>query len=491
MGINIQYLATLATCTIDSQCGCTGGGAANMSKCIGGTCQPGPSNFSFAHTTAVASRITGWAGSGPKHASDVNLFVANDTDIDDINALAAAYEDFVNSDVTIVGHSFSPPQTWDPKHHLMDWVQYNRRILLVQGQPNGPIEATPQPFTNVTNCYALNSLCVGGADAGDTYGNYVDDVLFGSPSLNPVLSGAPGMGAVFLDAERPDVISEAEDARVASLVSTTDWVQADGNSFAAPTVVGLAALIAKKCIDLGFTPTPEQLRSMLKTSAAVTHTLTPTSDPAYLYGGWAQKTGGSARRDGSSGAGIADGETLNLFCTGSETCETGCGSTEAGDLLDLTWTSVPAGLTGANSDGNVNVRRDMDAGTVPGPLKAASPQIANIGGFGKLKSGDRVRTTLSFTTCPDPANPQGTLRISPARDYDLILYDAATETPLAVSESFDDTNEGFDVLIPGTNDEFEDVVLAAVRPAAGTPCKNDLDEEFEPYAISTIFWRQP
>lgn len=491
MGINVQYLATPATCTASSQCACTGGGLVAASKCVNGQCQAGPKTGGFSHTNAVASRITGWAGTGPKHASDVSLFVSNDTPIDDINALASAYQDFVDFDVTIVNQSFAPPQRWSPKHHLMDWFQYNRRLLLVQGQPNGPIEGSPQSFGDVTSCYALNSLCVGGANASGTYGDYTDDTLFATPSLNPVLSGAPGAGATFLDAERPDVISEAVNARVASLVSTSDWVPATGNSFAAPTVTGLAALITRKCIDRGFTPTPEQLRSMIKTSAAVAHNLTPTSDPAYPYGGWAQRTGGSMRRDGQSGAGIADGETLDAFCGESEGCTSGCGRTEAGDLLELSWTGVPAGLSSASSDGNVNVRRNMDAGTVPGPLKAGSLQIANIGGLGKLRSGDRVRTTLAFTTCPDPTNAQSSARISPARDYDLILYDAATDTALALSESFDDTNEGFDVLLPGTNDEFEDVVLAAIRPASGTPCKNDAGEDFEPFAISTIYWKQP
>lgn len=95
----------------------------------------------------------------------------------------------------------------------------------------------------------------------------------------------------------------------------------------------------------------------------------------------------------------------------------------------------------------------------------------------------RVRATASFYVCTgsDPTIPPGS--VAPAADFDLALCSDTARRCWGISESLDDTNEGFDVIIP---EQHTDLTLYLIVPSSGSTCYRS---EGEPYAWAAVAFR--
>lgn len=123
-------------------------------------------------------------------------------------------------------------------------------------------------------------------------------------------------------------------------------------------------------------------------------------------------------------------------------------------------------------------------------------------GFDELSPGDRIRFTLSFPSCPiDNYNSSSNIgEIKPALDIDLVACGRNADTGARdcemVSQSFDDTNEGFDFV---ANNNWEDFRISMVYPttnADGQPLNTCGDFFYEslgkmivPTYWAIIWWK--
>ncbi len=494
-----DYLSPPQSCTTDMDCDC---GAAAHSFCLGGRCRtvgalnPGTEG----HTTQVASRIAASAGGVPLHAARARLYVANDTNPLQPAELVAAYQSFALAGVGLINQSFGPGPLWSSNHHVTDWVSYMDRLTLVQatgnGIPGGRRDACL--MGDRTHCAALNALCVGAVDAAGTWGPTEDDSLWlSSLWRNPrdpttVNPGSNPCGDR-LDAERPDVVSEGASARVANTdaAQNKDWVLKFGTSFAAPVVTGSLALFTEKCVSRGFgAPGPELARALVRTAAITPHGLGAVSDPLYPWGGWA-----TGPRDARHGTGIHTADMLDMWCEPQTPadCETGCpGPLVQGDLADpaIDWQPLEPWMQ-LSTEPRATTRGDY--GTALGTLMDGSPKLqVELAELGDFVAGERLRVSLSFTTCPSNTIDAASF-LRPSNDYDLLFCSRTTQDCHAVSESADDTNEGFDWFLDpavvGAN-ELQDMVVYIVRPEVTSPCTLT-GVPFEPYAATWVVWKYP
>lgn len=107
---------------------------------------------------------------------------------------------------------------------------------------------------------------------------------------------------------------------------------------------------------------------------------------------------------------------------------------------------------------------------------------------GGLNVGDRLRASISWCSCA-----LGGVGWAPAQlavDFDLFLFNADTQEYIFGSQSFDDSNEGFDVVIQTEDGAgWYEVYAAWPDPVHATwlsPCG---DEATEPLAWATSVWR--
>lgn len=490
-----DYLSPPKSCTTDAECECS---ADLDSFCVGGRCRtvgalnPGTKG----HTTQVASRIAASAGGAPLHAAKARLYVANDTAVDQAAELVAAYQSFTQAGVGLINQSFGPPPIWHVLHHVMNWVSYVNRLTLVQATANGLPGGNGEICGNgeQSHCAALNTLCVGAVDAADTWGPTEDDTLWGASRWrNPVSRLSVGCGGP-MDAERPDVVSEGASARVANTdaAQNKDWVLQFGTSFAAPVVTGSLALFTEKCVSRGFgAPGPELARALVRTAAIAPHGLGAISDPLYPWGGWAR-----GPRDARHGTGIHTADMLDMWCEPQTPadCETGCpGPLVQGDLADpaIDWQPLEPWMT-LSTEPRATTRGDY--GTALGTLMDGSPKLqVKLAELGDFVAGERLRLSLSFATCPQGAIDVEEPSMPRTTDYDLLFCSRTTQDCHAVSESLDDTNEGFDWFLDpavvGAN-ELQDMVVYLVRPEATSPCTLT-GVPFEPYAATWVVWKYP
>jgi hypothetical protein len=507
----IEYLGQPTTCTSDSDCVaqqtalCSGvsPGAAPLTdvvRCItrkngSKACARGAG----AHTHYVAARVTAYAAGQPRLASRARLVVSNavpGSQLSVPSSLDQIYVDLAARQVSIVNQSYAAQTSFNPAAAVANAAAYDRRMLLVQAagnnEPNSP-----------TSCAALNSFCVGTTWSNGSYGNYLDDVLGSTSSGNPF---AYGTTQTKVDAERPDVVVEAGGSFMADQSPPlanhfanmpTDYIRRAGvaSSWAAPVASGVASILRSKCLSVvQFSPGPEDLRAMLKTGAVVKHTLlasTP-SVPIYPPGGWAQTS--LLGRDARAGVGILDAESLNVFCNPPGPppgdCSNGCGGNVSTNLAEGTWAPIPSwALAQSEPPAEMGTITAGSFGSAPGALTpSASQEFQRIASLPTLVPGNRLRATLSFSTCPRRAFLQE--QTLPTRDWDLVLVDVNTETLVAQSVSLSDTNEGFDVVIQGSPDvTFKTLELWAVRYSNGTGCQTVGGSDFDPSGLAWIYWR--
>jgi hypothetical protein len=406
------------------------------------------------HATKVASRISMSVNGNPNHAAEANIFIDNDV-IPRVTSSSNKHtlEWFYSQHVDIVNMSFGYDEN---KYHewnddVYDWWSRYRGMLLVKSAGNH--SQSGGVSTLVTGCHALNVLCVGAAKANNSYGEneFGDDELaasqyFESKWVNPLY----GYGHMFSgdnkDAERPDVISEGYRTHVA-LPSTRSFYSVNisaGTSLSAPTVAGLAALFKKCRIENGSYFSPLEFRSLIKTSSRQPHNLDSSSTLFYSTPG----TG----HDFKTGAGIPTADNLSKWCS----TEANRGPNDAGngsltEINELNWDGSGEPIPdyfgyGGQPIENITIGESHEFETVRknallSDLKTKTRRalFAPI----DFPNGGRVRMTASFFSCPS-----GATTLAPANDLDLVLCSDTQQACYGMSESMDDTNEGFDVSIP-------------------------------------------
>ena len=108
--------------------------------------------------------------------------------------------------------------------------------------------------------------------------------------------------------------------------------------------------------------------------------------------------------------------------------------------------------------------------------------------LGTMDDHSRVRFSLSFYSCvPDGnihSNYQSITDSEPALDFDAILVDAAEQEVLDVSNSFLDTNEGFDHYLKGGGEDVEVCVVFPPDSEDPTCYPNAPDS----YSWAAVWW---
>lgn len=239
---------------------------------------------------------------------------------------------------------------------------------------------------------------------------------------------------------------------------------------------GLLALLQEQC---GGVLSPLSNRAIARTAAWPRQNLEDDSDDIYPIPGYSE--------DSRAGAGILEAHRLKAFCggkpNGDYTTGRGRGDISQGEPAppwmedeELDTTGVITHEEWETVQGTLKLNFNNDVSVVP---------LAN---FGKEEAGSRIRMTLSFYTCPQSEPSALVDDVEPSRDIDLLLcgYDPDQDKNecFAVSESFDDTNEGFDYRLQAL---YEDVVAYAIfENNVEQPC-----EEFggkDPFAWAWVKW---
>jgi hypothetical protein len=388
--------------------------------------------------------------------------------------LDQVYEEFADRGVPIVNESWGNEDAFEALDYIRDWHARYNKTTFVKAAGN---------YGGTVFCHSLNALCVGGTNANGTYDDFTDDDMFGNSSWeNPLYSNShpdSSKQGEEKDAERPDVVSEGEDAWVMDRANGKQaWTQRPGTSYSAPTVAGLLALFEEECGP----NSPLANRSLVRSGAWRTHDL-ESPNPAYPIPGF--------HDDAKAGAGIIHAGGLRIWCGGGGGGGDGSGTDDPS--TDQGWDDIPDYATPEKfpePDESVITKhqslRDSNGDYVWRPLWSGS-------------GAHRLRATLSFYTCPPSdgngdtvSNPGSSVdKLEPAIDYDLMLCSDEEDRCLVVSESLDDTNEGFDVEVPNGS-EGSEWTLYAVRKSEDRLDMSDYcdgpDNGRERYHWSVVGW---
>jgi hypothetical protein len=331
------------------------------------------------HTQRVASRIASSANGTPRHAGKAVLVVDNTwgnmSPASAFPTRSNAVTKFRQAGVRIVNLSVSEgdPANYDATAHLFDFASYEHRMVFVQAAGNGSTSELG------ADCHALNSLCVGGTNANNSYPQAPTFSFAAStPYLNARFKNPYGIAHPFGpgDEERPDVVSEAESARTAD--PSGGWLKSTGTSYAAPVVAGLVAQVMARCQANGHTyDGPEWYRAVMRNAAEADHTLNPTTNHlVYPTPGRIQSpcpiSGPCNPRDYRTGTGIATARVLASLCgpIGPDECERSdafCTTTRSGDFAKEMWEPVPEWMRGSANENEGEVTQGTVA-TVPNGL---------------------------------------------------------------------------------------------------------------------------
>lgn len=270
-----------------------------------------------------------------------------------------------------------------------------------------------------------NAVCVGASNADD--------------SLWVTSPKGPDVGSSFInpttDREEPDIVTLGVDV-IAGVPrkdspSTSYTTTVTGTSIATPNVAAASLLLREACGRADFDQ--RQMRAILMASS-----WSRNAD------GWRYSTPGIADtagivHDHKDGAGVLDSQNLVAFCGGSNgqpRVTSGIlivdvfGTPSLPPLPRLTPTTSPPGDPGGPPGGGAT-----------GKSKAPpSDRLSGIPYWSQsLPAGARVRTTFAWDACP------GMNRSRVSTDFDVLLCSEAK--CLFASRSFDDNNEGMDVVV--------------------------------------------
>lgn len=403
------------SCSTDTGCGNRCGGS---SLCMAFECVD-------EHTSHIASTIMNTVNPGTFGAPQAKLYVPTRGDGTSIACstlgIANAYEWLRSSGVTTTTESFgcSSSDGMTQDYH----ARYNGMAVFRASGNISQEENTLRP------CRPMNSICVGGMRPKSGGGWEMDPQ---STWVNPVTTHG--------DREEPDIVALSENvdvikyARSGLAVSdppvTTGWEPtASGTSYAAPAMAGLAALLKQAC---GGTIDPRYLRALLMTSA---WSMNPN--------GTKYSTPGAG--DGRDGAGGLTASKAALWCgIGSGTIVVGGGpftATLTGGSNTPPWMDGGRGAA-PQSEGLAD---ESAAQVVPlGPNPNSPFKYFTIASW-SLAANTRVRATVTWDSCP--SGPSGTGPGTLRADIDLWLCRPSAQTCVAMSRSYDNNVEGFDVTV--------------------------------------------
>jgi hypothetical protein len=472
-------------CVSDAECAHCSFAVNVQSKCYNQRCMA-------PHLNWVSSRVMSSVDGTPYHAAQAHLlyhtdYSGNPSFLDWVSMM----NDLVAEEVFLVNESTETHRDScnRARYHQIDWARdwyaRYRNLTIVKASGNiSTIEGCTPNDDAVVACHSLNSLCVGATTRGsnsDTVLDFSDDRVWEfSKWLNPRFGAAP---ATTKEAERPDVVTEGAMAHVVDFFDTDAWQTVSGTSFAAPVLAGQLAILTGKCGQLG----PNTNRAIARTFAYVRQTLEGTgAAPSYPVPGFST--------DSRSGAGILLDPTYLHLCGGPLLDDPGApddSDFDGGTLaLDgMAWVDLPPWTDSEGPSGNNPVTVE-NWSSVPGHNFAGQPlrQFTKGGMWMPLgqprptAEGTRLRVTFSFSTCPGASAstvPVAGPDVAPAVDFDLALCSPSQKVCEAVSESKDDTNEGFDVVI---SNNYTDLTLFLVRPKDAKGC--DPSSNAEPYGLA-------
>ncbi|MEM6792030.1 MAG: S8 family serine peptidase [Myxococcota bacterium] len=451
-GLNVTEEALGDSCNADNQCEHCGG---TEVRCVAGRCiDP--------HATWVLSVMAHELANGTSYgafeaefyhpnigavASGASPSANREIRCSD-NGLVAAYDYLVQEGVTTVTESFACLSAAQGADGLaQDYYARFEDLTVVRasGVNNGTRNG------NLTNwgCKPSNSICVGGMNAAG-------GLDFFAPTDNPSVSES---FAVFSDREEPDVVGLSIDADVVDVATTTQWQKRDGTSYAAPSIAALAALTKQFC---GF-DNHLGIRALLMTGA---WDFNPVDD-AYTM------PPTTISEDGRDGAGSPTADNVIKFCGLEPFDNVGGGlftiNVGGGD-------STPAPPWISTADPGIN----PDLPVAPAGLDDPTAEWRQkpVAFLESVAPGARVRVSMAWDSCP--TTPLGYGYTDLSIDLDLFLVDYDTEEVLVSSRSFDNNNEGFDIITPPDGETRNLAVVVAFDPAAAQAC-NGVDNE--PFAL--------
>jgi hypothetical protein len=462
--LKVTHKTTPPSCSTDADCATFGLQTSDpaVQEC---RCQPNLGRCVGMHMHAVASVMMGNKAGENWGASGGRLFVYNDHVTGGSllrctpSHMDAAYEWFVDWEVTTVVQAFScfdetGAHTTDEDGLVQDYYAREEGILVVKSAGNfweGP-GGYACPMT-------LNGLCVGAASAG---GNTMWQVPGQFPSrgsswlnwsyLNP--DGIP----VPSDREEPDLVAlgVGVDYGVPNQ-GPTAWLTATGTSFSAPVVAQLAAVIKQAC---GYED-PRVLRAVLQVASGNRN-----------VEGWKYSTPNILTEDWKDGAGGVESPFAYAFCTnGTDDWDTDAGVEPI---------YLPDGGQPPPSGGSPDPEDPPPGERAYLPGNDPSRQVKVMGGFQNVfvPAGKRIRAAIAWNSCP-PQQYLSTLAPSAvATDFDLLLYRRGGEY-VYLSQSIDDSTEGFDVEAPVSGR----YTIYIAWPNAGQTCDGPLENVGWAYSI--------
>jgi hypothetical protein len=454
----ITYQVEPMDCTSDSDCSdCDLGGGA-MCLDIG---HPGHDKQCVAvHVSQTASNASATRGGTGHGASKASLFHPNAGGSSPIgfpsvacsaSGTVDAYDWLAKNDVTTANESWGCLPLGSGTAATLegiaeDWFARNFGISIFKSAGNNP-NGVACPFT-------LNSICVGGT-------NLNHDMSCFSSWKNPT-------GERRSDREEPDITALAGDADkqctsplaqvdVMDVGDPTGWTGNDGTSFASPAMAGFAALLKEAC---GGHLDQKLVRVIMRNAAW-------PRNPS----GWRYSTP-KPSFDHKDGGGGPIAEAAVAFCHPTGPGPDNTSGENPGDLDD----GGPGPEGRPPGDGpppGEDKRRSSDA---PGP---GDGRLYNRFFDAEFKRDDRIRVSLAWDSCP--TSTSGTAPATVATDYDLFLYNEDTQTYVYSSQSFDDSTEGFDVVIPEGGRHTVYYAWPDGAPGCG-------GSGFEPFAWAVTWW---
>jgi hypothetical protein len=446
----VNYPNAGANCSTSADCNSTCGAALVPHACVSGKCRDG-------HGTATTSVLT-------RFIPDAAVWYPNGGTAPQgpvcDRQITTTYDYLRTSLVRYVNESYTcdddTSTTMSPTDGVVqDYFSRASNFFITKAAGNRGEGSAACKFS-------WNSLCVGSMDAEQELSCF-------SSTDNPFFGGG---SAFAIDREEPDVmayggqgglscpgVSELDTMTVAAPSSIAATVATNGTSYAAPAMLGMAVLLDEYCDSLNLNWNSVGYRSVLRTAGYV-------SNPD----GWKYSTlqdGSTQAGDHADGGGAVFLDSAIKFCNPppSTTEEWGVRQTFVYPDKDGSTTNVP-NTTPAYPDAPPQSAPQNQGLQPSGSLTGYRWKDLWDGLPSTYAAGTRIRATFSWEACV-LSNDTAASRTVPT-DFDLFLYNRTRGEGLYASQTDDDVNEGFDVVVPANWAGDYDLIL--IWPDGSTGC---------------------